>query len=169
MIVVASSCTSSRSGSPLPRSSIDATGANLILKQYYNIGFAADTPDGEVRPFEADRFMDPQALAIDLRFRNRPRIERAHLAFELHCRPVPVEARLGLVLFVRVGDAVLAALEVLELGDVGAGGEGGEGAGGFTQGRRRIRAAQARQARGLIPTPQLGRGRFRHRPSRVTR
>ena len=30
--------------------SLDADGANLILKQYYNIGFAADTPNGLVVP-----------------------------------------------------------------------------------------------------------------------
>src|SRR6187200_2019026 len=33
--------------------------ANPHLKLMF--GYAADTPDGEVRPFEADRFMDPQA------------------------------------------------------------------------------------------------------------
>src|SRR5215218_10305479 len=33
--------------------------ANPHLKLMF--GFAADTPDGDVRPFEADRFMDPQA------------------------------------------------------------------------------------------------------------
>jgi pyruvate dehydrogenase E2 component (dihydrolipoamide acetyltransferase) len=31
-------------------SSLDAKGENLILKQYYNIGFAADTPNGLVVP-----------------------------------------------------------------------------------------------------------------------
>ena len=31
-------------------SSLDAAGENLILKQYYNIGFAADTPNGLVVP-----------------------------------------------------------------------------------------------------------------------
>ena len=31
-------------------SSLDATGENLIIKQYYNIGFAADTPNGLVVP-----------------------------------------------------------------------------------------------------------------------
>ncbi len=30
--------------------SLDATGENLILKQYYNIGFAADTPNGLMVP-----------------------------------------------------------------------------------------------------------------------
>jgi pyruvate dehydrogenase E2 component (dihydrolipoamide acetyltransferase) len=36
----------------MPRSSED--GANLILKQYYNIGFAADTPNGLVVPVVKD-------------------------------------------------------------------------------------------------------------------
>ena len=31
-------------------SSLDSTGANLIVKQFYNIGFAADTPNGLVVP-----------------------------------------------------------------------------------------------------------------------
>lgn len=35
---------------PAFNSSLDATGENLILKQYYNIGFAADTPNGLVVP-----------------------------------------------------------------------------------------------------------------------
>ncbi|HEU4775628.1 MAG TPA: dihydrolipoyllysine-residue acetyltransferase [Telluria sp.] len=39
---------------PAFNSSIDATGANLILKQYYNIGFAADTPNGLVVPVIKD-------------------------------------------------------------------------------------------------------------------
>ncbi|HWK12430.1 MAG TPA: hypothetical protein VNR64_20375, partial [Vicinamibacterales bacterium] len=33
--------------------------ANPYLKLMF--GFAADTPQGEVRPFETDRFVDPQA------------------------------------------------------------------------------------------------------------
>jgi len=35
---------------PSFNSSLDAKGENLILKQYYNIGFAADTPNGLVVP-----------------------------------------------------------------------------------------------------------------------
>jgi len=35
---------------PAFNSSLDAKGENLILKQYYNIGFAADTPQGLVVP-----------------------------------------------------------------------------------------------------------------------
>ncbi|CAM5428874.1 dihydrolipoyllysine-residue acetyltransferase [Eoetvoesiella caeni] len=42
---------------PAFNSSLDSTGQNLILKQYYNIGFAADTPNGLVVPVikEADK------------------------------------------------------------------------------------------------------------------
>ena len=35
---------------PAFNSSLDAAGENLIVKQYYNIGFAADTPNGLVVP-----------------------------------------------------------------------------------------------------------------------
>ncbi|TFW33506.1 2-oxo acid dehydrogenase subunit E2, partial [Massilia horti] len=39
---------------PQFNSSIDETGSNLIVKQYYNIGFAADTPNGLVVPVVKD-------------------------------------------------------------------------------------------------------------------
>ncbi len=39
---------------PAFNASLDAEGANLILKQYYNIGFAADTPNGLVVPVIKD-------------------------------------------------------------------------------------------------------------------
>lgn len=35
---------------PAFNASLDATGENLILKQFYNVGFAADTPNGLVVP-----------------------------------------------------------------------------------------------------------------------
>ncbi len=39
---------------PAFNSSLDADGANLILKKYYNIGFAADTPNGLMVPVIKD-------------------------------------------------------------------------------------------------------------------
>ncbi len=39
---------------PAFNASLDANGENLILKQYYNIGFAADTPNGLVVPVIKD-------------------------------------------------------------------------------------------------------------------
>ncbi len=39
---------------PTFNASLDATGENLILKQYYHIGFAADTPNGLVVPVIKD-------------------------------------------------------------------------------------------------------------------
>ncbi len=39
---------------PLFNSSLDATGANLVLKKYIHVGFAADTPNGLVVPVVKD-------------------------------------------------------------------------------------------------------------------
>jgi pyruvate dehydrogenase E2 component (dihydrolipoamide acetyltransferase) len=39
---------------PVFNSSLDATGANLVMKKYVNIGFAADTPNGLVVPVIAN-------------------------------------------------------------------------------------------------------------------
>jgi pyruvate dehydrogenase E2 component (dihydrolipoamide acetyltransferase) len=49
---------------PIFNSSLDAAGANLVLKKYVNIGFAADTPNGLVVPVihNADR-MDIYEIA----------------------------------------------------------------------------------------------------------
>ncbi len=49
---------------PVVNSSLDATGANLVMKKYVNIGFAADTPNGLVVPViaNADR-MDIYRIA----------------------------------------------------------------------------------------------------------
>ncbi|MEJ0035590.1 MAG: 2-oxo acid dehydrogenase subunit E2 [Gammaproteobacteria bacterium] len=49
---------------PYVNSSLDATGANLVMKKYVNIGFAADTPNGLVVPViaNADR-MDVYRIA----------------------------------------------------------------------------------------------------------
>jgi len=48
---------------PRFNSSLDATGENLILKSYYNIGIAVDTPDGLVVPVVQD--VDRKSL-VDL-------------------------------------------------------------------------------------------------------
>ncbi len=52
---------------PFFNSSLDATGANLVLKKYVNIGFAADTPNGLVVPVihNADK-MDVYEIARQL-------------------------------------------------------------------------------------------------------
>ena len=52
---------------PFFNSSLDATGANLVMKKYVNIGFAADTPNGLVVPViaNADR-MDIYRIARSL-------------------------------------------------------------------------------------------------------
>jgi pyruvate dehydrogenase E2 component (dihydrolipoamide acetyltransferase) len=49
---------------PVVNSSLDATGANLVMKKYVNIGFAADTPNGLMVPViaNADR-MDVYRIA----------------------------------------------------------------------------------------------------------
>ncbi len=47
---VIKACVAALKKYPAFNASIDATGANLILKQYYNVGFAADTPNGLVVP-----------------------------------------------------------------------------------------------------------------------
>ena len=47
---VIKACVNALKKFPAFNSSLDAEGANLILKQFYNIGFAADTPNGLVVP-----------------------------------------------------------------------------------------------------------------------
>ncbi len=47
---VIKACVSALKKYPAFNASLDATGENLILKQFYNIGFAADTPNGLVVP-----------------------------------------------------------------------------------------------------------------------
>jgi pyruvate dehydrogenase E2 component (dihydrolipoamide acetyltransferase) len=47
---VIKACVAALKKYPAFNASIDETGANLILKQYYNVGFAADTPNGLVVP-----------------------------------------------------------------------------------------------------------------------
>jgi pyruvate dehydrogenase E2 component (dihydrolipoamide acetyltransferase) len=51
---VIKACVAALKKHPEFNSSLDATGENLILKQYYNIGFAADTPQGLVVPVVKD-------------------------------------------------------------------------------------------------------------------
>ena len=50
-------CVKALQAFPLFNASLDPTGANLILKKYVNVGFAADTPNGLMVPVvhEADR------------------------------------------------------------------------------------------------------------------
>jgi pyruvate dehydrogenase E2 component (dihydrolipoamide acetyltransferase) len=57
-------CAKAMAEFPFFNSSLDATGANLVLKKYTNIGFAADTPNGLVVPVihNADR-MDVYKIA----------------------------------------------------------------------------------------------------------
>jgi pyruvate dehydrogenase E2 component (dihydrolipoamide acetyltransferase) len=47
---VIKACVAALKKYPSFNASLDANGENLILKQYYNIGFAADTPNGLVVP-----------------------------------------------------------------------------------------------------------------------
>ena len=51
---VIKACVAALKKFPAFNASIDETGANLILKQYYNVGFAADTPNGLVVPVIKD-------------------------------------------------------------------------------------------------------------------
>lgn len=62
---------------PRCNASLDATGENLVLKQYYNLGVAVDTPDGLVVPVvrDVDRksLVDLAAELMDLSQRARDR------------------------------------------------------------------------------------------------
>jgi len=51
---VIKACVAALKKFPAFNASLDATGENLILKQYYHIGFAADTPNGLVVPVIKD-------------------------------------------------------------------------------------------------------------------
>jgi pyruvate dehydrogenase E2 component (dihydrolipoamide acetyltransferase) len=51
---VMKACVAALKQFPEMNSSLDADGANLILKKYYNLGFAADTPNGLVVPVIRD-------------------------------------------------------------------------------------------------------------------
>jgi pyruvate dehydrogenase E2 component (dihydrolipoamide acetyltransferase) len=51
---VIKACVAALKKYPTFNSSLDANGENLILKKYYNIGFAADTPNGLVVPVLKD-------------------------------------------------------------------------------------------------------------------
>jgi pyruvate dehydrogenase E2 component (dihydrolipoamide acetyltransferase) len=51
---VIKACVAALKKYPAFNASLDANGENLILKQYYNIGFAADTPNGLVVPVIKD-------------------------------------------------------------------------------------------------------------------
>src|SRR5690606_9615643 len=51
---VIKACVAALKKHPEFNSSLDESGENLILKQYYNIGFAADTPHGLVVPVVKD-------------------------------------------------------------------------------------------------------------------
>lgn len=51
---VIKACVAALKKYPVFNSSLDANGENLILKQYYHIGFAADTPNGLMVPVVKD-------------------------------------------------------------------------------------------------------------------
>jgi len=51
---VMKACVSALKQFPAVNSSLDGEGANLILKKYYHLGFAADTPNGLVVPVIRD-------------------------------------------------------------------------------------------------------------------
>jgi pyruvate dehydrogenase E2 component (dihydrolipoamide acetyltransferase) len=57
LVFIIRACLVALKAFPRFNSSLDASGQNLVLKQYFNIGFAADTPNGLVVPVirDADR------------------------------------------------------------------------------------------------------------------
>lgn len=60
-------CVNALKAYPVFNSSLSPDGENLILKDYYNIGFACDTPDGLVVPVVKDAFKkDILEIAEDL-------------------------------------------------------------------------------------------------------
>ncbi len=57
LVFIIKACLAALQKFPRFNASLDGTGENLVFKQYFNIGFAADTPDGLVVPVirNADR------------------------------------------------------------------------------------------------------------------